>query len=147
MRTGFTNFYALNFSRFVKIELAKFIEEIVADDQSDHFTKKKLALIYLFKLITNTPTLLNLLLNEILTSSSGSGEKFINFLKYCFVNCEDKEGLLVTNLIECIKQINNSIATVDLISSVIEVIYPKSLSPDEELQNKIISTIVRHQFT
>ena len=60
------------------------------------------------------------------------------------MNCEDKENLLSSNAIECVKQLNNSLAVVDLVSGVIEHVFSRSYSGSDakDWQSKVQEIIV-----
>ncbi len=147
VQVNFINFYALNYSRIVKIELTKFASEINNQYQLE---QKKLALAYLLKLISSTPTLLNVILNELLNNSATTDEtsNLSSIFKSCLQDASDSatahDKLIITNLIECIKNVNNSIAVMDVISSLVNFWFLKpSFSSENETkwQSKIIDII------
>lgn len=121
-RVNAINFYALNYSSIVRDELIKFL--------NNSLNERKL---FISRLASQTPGLLILLANEILD-------------KYNFNNVIQKElkSALISNeksivpeIFNCIKQLNNSIAVFDMITSVLDMLF----NQDENLK-KIQDIIV-----
>lgn len=135
-RTNFINFYAQNYARVVKNQLSTFINELAT------VQTQRSGLIYLLKLTASTSSLSNLILNEILTNNSKHGDQFMAFYRTCLLSSgtNAEQSLIMTSTIECVNQLNNSAAVVDLISSVIE--FSCTNNSDSAIHTKSIQIIV-----
>ena len=141
-RTNFINFYSLNFSGIVKSEIVAYLEEAQLD-RYDTKTKRTM-LFFLLKLSSTATALLNLLLNEILTDSSYCGSQCLEFLRFNLNNCDNPsdKNLLAAYLVEAIKQLNNSVAAYDLISSLIAWISSETSMINEQYSENVLIIIV-----
>ena len=141
LRTDFINFYALNYSYIVKIEIDKFISNKIYSNEPK---QEKNTFIYLLKLISITPSLFNLLLNEILSENSNSGIKFLDFFKSGLSSDDNSESQKVinANIIDCVKQLNNNIAAFDLISYAIDYICSETFVESDKSNSGAFNVIV-----
>jgi hypothetical protein len=114
------NFYALNFSNMVKAK----IKTLISDESDEKLKLKKSMLIYLLRASSQSAALLNLLLDDMLNKKDNFviddelDDKLLNYLLSYLIASNDP--LVISNLFSCLKQINNSVAIFDLISSVLD---------------------------
>jgi hypothetical protein len=141
-RTNFINFYSQNYARVVKKQLSKFIGDMSAEPAQ----KQRSALVFLLKLISSTSCLSNLVLNEVLTNNSRHGDQFMAFFKSCLLsnNTDTEQNLIIANTIECVNQLNNSSAVVDLISSVIDFVFSCTNDTASDIHSKSTKIIVSY---
>lgn len=141
LRKDFINFYSLNYSNIVKNEMGKFISnKILSTDPKP----KKDAFIYLLKLISITPSLFNLFLNEILSENSNCGVKFLDFFKWGLISNNNSESkvTITENIIDCVQQLNNNIATFELISYVVDYLCSETFMDRDTNNIEILNVIV-----
>ena len=113
------NFYALNFSSLVKSEINKLIQQRAYDLNLN----KKDIVAFLLCIGAQSPALTTLLVDEILNSKEKCALNEENDLLRYFVSyfvLENTDSSIINNLFSFLKQINNSVAIFDLISSLLE---------------------------
>lgn len=142
-RINVINFFATNYSDLVRTELNEFLIE--STDERNRINK--FVLIYVLKMTSQSPALLNLLLNDCLNKLDDEENNYhmINIkhiLPYIFEN----DSNVINQLYNAIEQVNSSITVFDLIVNLIDwMIYENNVIEDgseEKNQMKIVESCI-----
>lgn len=128
-RTSAINFYSLNYSLVVKRIVKCYLDEIRAKNDKQH---AKVILTYLLQVAAQAPALLNFLLNDILSEN-------YELLEIVWPYLIENDQTIVSLLTNCVRQLNNSVAVFDLISSII-----KWLHDPERFENRQDFNIIKN---
>ena len=122
------NFYAQNFSSLVRVELKKLVQEQSCDHVNN--IEKKVIVNFFLKMASQSTALASLLIDELLNSANkdsfmeedSCAELETDLLSYfvTFFALENSDSSMANDLFSFLKQINNSVAIFDLVSSLLE---------------------------
>jgi hypothetical protein len=142
-RINVINFFATNYSDLVQTELNEFLIE--STDEKNRINK--FVLIYVLKMTSQAPALLNLLLNDCLNKLDNDDNKYqmIN-LKFILPYIIENDLNVINHFYNAIEQVNSNITVFDLIVNLIDwMIYENNVIEDgseEKNQMKIIESCV-----
>jgi uncharacterized protein YejL (UPF0352 family) len=135
-RINFINFYALNYAEVVKSEL----ETVMRDSLEQDERSSKSTLVYVLRLMAQSPALLNLVLNELLAQiTNKTGKTYIEYLR-SYVR--ERDQLVISHLCAALRQMNNGLATFELLFTFLEWLSERDAAEEEtKFENEYTASV------
>ena len=111
-RASFVQFFSTNFAAVVKNGTMLFLDDMSAEGVRG----SKSAMIFLFRLLSKSPPMMSVMLNEALCWNGEYTEHIFSLFRQCLA---ENDAKFTSSLVDCLKQIKNPAAVFDLSSNLI----------------------------